>query len=110
MEDNKTLEEMEMMETETDLVEVEDTETYDSEETAKSGIGWKLALGLAAGSVAVGTAIYKKAKAKKSGKPKRKMRLRWVDVSEEDFDDDLEEDIIDGEAEIIDEEEPEEKK
>lgn len=107
MEDNKTLE-MDVMETETDLVEVEDTEMEYSEET-NSGSGWKLALAGLAGAAAIGAVAYKKIKAKKSGKPKRKMRLRWVDVSEENCDDEFEdEDIIDGETEII-EEEPEEK-
>ena len=95
---------MEMME----VTENEAVESNMDDHTEDSGSGMVLGLVLAgvAGMVAGGTAVYKKLKAKKDDKkPRKKKKLMWVEVEDEP----AEEDIVDGEAKIVDEEEPEKK-
>ena len=107
MEDNK----MEMMEKEE--VEVMDLVPSEADDTMdESGSGKVLGLVLAglAGAATLGMVAYKKIKSKKEDKkPRKKKRLRWVEVDdEEEFEEDLEENIIDSEyAEV--EDEPEKK-
>lgn len=94
-----------------EMMEVTENEAVESEMdnvTEDSGSGMVLGLVLAgvAGMVAGGTAVYKKLKAKKDDKkPRKKRKLMWVEVEDEP----AEEDIVDGEAKIVDEEEPEKK-
>ena len=94
-----------------EMMEVTENEAVESEmdnDTEDSGSGMVLGLVLAgvAGMVAGGTAVYKKLKAKTGDKkPRKKKKLMWVDVEDEP----AEEDIVDGEAKIVDEEEPEKK-
>lgn len=103
MEDNK----MEMMEKEE--VEVMDLVPSEADDTMdESGSGKILGLVLAglAGAATLGVVAYKKIKSKKEDKkPRKKKRLRWVEVDdEEEFEEDLEENIIDSEyAEVEDE-------
>lgn len=82
------------------------------EEESEVGSGKALAavLAVGAGVVAAGTVAYKKLKAKKDEKPKKKTkkRLRWVEVPVDD--EEVKEDIIDSEAEEVDEPEETEKK
>ena len=95
-----------------EMMEVTENEAVESEmdnDTEDSGSGMVLGLVLAgvAGMVAGGTAVYKKLKAKTGDKkPRKKRKLMWVDVEDEP----AEEDIVDGEAKIVDEEEEPEKK
>ena len=94
-----------------EMMEVTENEAVESEMdnvTEDSGSGMVLGLVLAgvAGMVAGGTAVYKKLKAKTGDKkPRKKKKLMWVEVEDEP----AEEDIVDGEAKIVDEEEPEKK-
>ena len=94
-----------------EMMEVTENEAVESEmdnATEDSGSGMVLGLVLAgvAGMVAGGTAVYKKLKAKTGDKkPRKKRKLMWVDVEDEP----AEEDIVDGEAKIVDEEETEKK-
>lgn len=94
-----------------EMMEVTENEAVESEldnVTEDSGSGMVLGLVLAgvAGMVAGGTAVYKKLKAKTGDKkPRKKRKLMWVEVEDEP----TEEDIVDGEAKIVDEEEPEKK-
>lgn len=94
-----------------EMMEVTENEAVESEmdnDTEDSGSGMVLGLVLAgvAGMVAGGTAVYKKLKAKTGDKkPRKKRKLMWVDVEDEP----AEEDIVDGEAKIVDEEELEKK-
>ena len=102
MEDNK----MEMMETEE--VEVMDLVPSEADDTMdESGSGKVLGLVLAglAGAATLGVLAYKKIKSKKDKKPRK--RLRWVVVDdEEEFEEDFEEDTIDGNySEVEDESE-----
>ena len=105
MEDNK----MEMMETEE--VEVMDLVPSEADDTMEeSGSGKVLGLVLAglAGAATLGVVAYKKIKSKKGDKkPRKKKRLKWVEVDdEEEFEEDFEEDIIDGNySEVEDESE-----
>ena len=93
-----------------EMMEVTENEAVESEmdnDTEDSGSGMVLGLVLAgvAGMVAGGTAVYKKLKAKTGDKkPRKKRKLMWV-VEDEP----AEENIVDGEAKIVDEEEPEKK-
>lgn len=67
----------------TELVETEATEV----ETYEEGSGFKnLALvgAVVAGVTALGVAAFKKIKDKKTGKPKIKKRLKWVEVEDND--------------------------
>ena len=93
----------------------DDIEVIDLEPEEETGSGKKVAvgLGISAAVVALGALAYRKFKPKKNGKPRRKKRLRWVEVDDEDFDDDLyDEDFTDEEVvdEDSDEEETSEKK
>lgn len=87
-----------------------DSMAMEPEEEYEGGSGKVLAavLAVGAGVVAAGTVAYKKLKAKKDEKPKKKTkkRLRWVEVpvEDEEFDD-----IIDSEAEEVDESDDEKK-
>lgn len=87
-----------------------DSMAMEPEEEYEGGSGKALAavLAVGAGVVAAGTVAYKKLKAKKDDKPKKKTkkRLRWVEVpvEDEEFDD-----IIDSEAEEVDESDDEKK-
>lgn len=94
----------------------DDIEVIDLEPEEETGSGKKVAvgLGIVAAVGALGALAYRKFKSKKNGgKPRRKKRLRWVEVDDEDFDDDLyDEDFTDEEVvdEDSDEEETSEKK
>ena len=87
-----------------------DSMAMEPEEEYEGGSGKALAavLAVGAGVVAAGTVAYKKLKAKKDEKPKKKTkkRLRWVEVPIEDEELD---DIIDSEAEEVDESDDEKK-
>lgn len=98
---NENEETMELMEVENNEV---DSEMDDYEETG-SGKAIGLVLAGVAGAAALGVTAYKKLKAKKNdGKPRKKKRLKWVEVEEEAVEDDFEDDIIDSEAEEVAEE------
>ena len=93
--------------------ENDDIEMIDLEPEEEAGSGKKVAvgLGIVAAVGAIGALAYRKFKAKKNGgKPRRKKRLRWVEV--EDEDDFVHEDFEDGFDEEGDsgEEETSEKK
>ena len=85
----------------------DDIEVIDLESEEETGSGKKVAvgLGIVAAVGALGALAYRKFKSKKNGgKPRRKKRLRWVEVDDEDFTD---EEVVDEDS---DEEETSEKK
>lgn len=99
---NENLNNETMMELENENFDIINMEP---EEENNSGAGVKLVLAGLAGAVAVGTIAYKKIKAKKDKTPKKKRRLRWVEVEDDAFEDSYDDQIIDGEATEIDDSE-----
>lgn len=75
-----------------------------TEDNGESGKVIALVVGGLAGAAALGVAAYRKLKSKKDGKPKKKRKkLMWVEV-DDDF---KKSDVVDVEAEEVDEEETE---
>ena len=79
-----------------DIIELE------TEESTGSRKGFALGIGILAGVAALGAVAYNKIKSKKEGKPKKRKKLMWVEVED---DDDLNDDVFENDDDTVEAEE-----